>query len=118
MMVAVSPRQASSYESTRPTDCCFIFIYRVRRRQTDLAVARRSRLFHGVSGYNNPQHGGSCHLLGPWRSSAEHEGGAGELYAKPCGFHPYQWMDGGSIWNPSRICLCNRSIHLREALRR
>src|ERR1035441_6062846 len=87
MMVAVIPREASPYESTRPADCRFIFTCPVRRRQTDRAVARRSRLFHGVAGYNNSQHGGSCHLLGPWRSSAEHEGGAGELYAKPCGFH-------------------------------
>ena len=76
-------------------------------------MARCCRFFYGVAGYNDSQHSRSRHLFSPSRLSPQHEGGVGQLYAQPRGLHPNQWLDGGSVRNPSCIRICDWSIHSR-----
>ena len=105
--------QFPTYEPSRPVDRSSIFIRSLEGLQTAPAVARCGRLFHGVAGYNDSQYGRSGHLFRPRRRSPQHEGGAGELYAEPGGLHPNQWLDGGPVWNPSCIRICDWPIHAR-----
>jgi MFS family permease len=105
--------QFPTYEPSRPVDRASIFIRPLRGLQAAPTVARCCRLVYGVAGYDDSQYGRSRHLFRPRRRSPQHEGGAGELYPQPGGLHPNQWMDGGSIRNPSCIRICDWSIHPR-----
>src|SRR5258708_5856280 len=63
------------------------------------AVAGGCGVFHGVAGHDDSEYGGACDFGGPQGDAAEHEGGAGELYAELSGFHSDQRMDGGQVWD-------------------
>src|SRR6204780_2303683 len=108
-----SPPVISRYEYLWAVDRYSIFIRAVGGIETPLTVARCGRFFHGVVGHHDSQYGGPRHLLGPSRGSPQHEGGAGELYAESCGLHSNQRLDGGPLWNPSRIRVGHRPVHAR-----
>jgi MFS family permease len=59
------------------------------------------------------KYGGSHYLCGSGCRCSQHEGSAGKLHAEPCGLHSHQWLDGGPVWNASRICIGDRAIHAR-----
>ena len=88
--------------SGRPAGSC---------QQAAPAVVGGSRIFYGIARHDDSEYRGAGHLGGAACGSAEHEVGAGQLYAEPGGFHPHQRLDGGPVWDPPSICLRDRPFH-------
>src|SRR5277367_1740894 len=72
-------------------------------QQTAVAMAGRSRVFHGIARHHNFEYGRPRHFRRPESRSSKHEIGAGQLYLKPRGIHSHQRLDGRSLRHPSRL---------------
>ena len=80
-------------------------------QQAALAVAGGGRVFHGVAGHDDSEHGGAGYFGSTEGDAAQHEVGAGELHAEPGGVHSDQRVDGGPLRNAARVCVGDRVVH-------
>src|SRR6202041_3089108 len=65
------------YEPNRPAECSRSFRCPLPHQQTSAAVARSSRVLHGVARHHHPQYSRANDLGGAARWSPQYEGRAG-----------------------------------------
>ena len=108
----------------------YLFTPTIRLEQAAFTVARRGRVFHGIAGHNDSEHGRASHIAGPRCGSAQYEVGAGHYTLSLAVFIPISgWMADrfgtrrvfasaiGLFTLGSVLCGISSDIHLLVACR-